>query len=82
MNRPTLPTTTDQNLNPQSTHLHPQHVANSRASSSSGGNASTTVQSTGGSVSGTTSAAGGVKHEQRLTHEQVWMDLNFVFGGN
>lgn len=78
INRPPLPTTssTDQNLNPQqSAHLHAQHVANSRASSSSGGNASTTVQSTGGgSISGTTGPSpSGVKQEQRLTHEQVWL---------
>ncbi|KAG4070676.1 hypothetical protein HA402_013596 [Bradysia odoriphaga] len=83
INRPPLPTTssTDQNLNPQqSTHLHQQHVANSRASSSSGGNASTTVQSTGGgSISGTTGPSpSGVKQEQRLTHEQFRAALQMV----
>lgn len=75
INRPPLPTTTstDQNLNLQSTaHLHPQHVANSRASSSSGGNASTVQSTGGGSISGMTGPSpSGVKQEQRLTHEQV-----------
>lgn len=74
INRPPLPTAsaTDQNLNPQSTHLHPQLVANSRASSSSGGNASTVQSTGGGSISGTTGPSpSGVKPEQRLTHEQV-----------
>lgn len=75
INRPPLPTTnsTDQNLNPQTTHLHPPHaVANSRASSSSGGNASTVQSTGGGSISGQTGPSpNAAKQEQRLTHEQV-----------
>lgn len=72
-NRPPMP---DQNQNMQQNHhQHPTHASNgnnihakpnSRASSSSGGNASTT-HSTGGQSAQL--AAG--KQEQRLTHEQV-----------
>lgn len=80
INRPPLPTTTstDQNVNPQSTHLHPPHIANSRASSSSGGNASTVQSTGGGSISGQTGPSpSGTKQEQRLTHEQVRTIISF-----
>lgn len=72
----------DQN---QNIHPHIQGKANSRASSSSGGNASTVH---GGSIGGSTVAGNigpspsGTKQEQRLTHEQVIFFLfyfNFDF---
>lgn len=82
INRPPLPASisADSNQNVPS-HLQPaQHsiagagLPNSRASSSSGGNAST-VQSTGGGSIGGGAQSGpspnGSKQEQRLTHEQV-----------
>lgn len=76
VNRPPLPPSVDQNFNAQQL-VHQGHMianANSRASSSSGGNASTVHSQGGGSIVGgapTGPSPSAAKQEQRLTHEQV-----------
>lgn len=85
LNRPPLPVSTvhqipDQNLN--SHHFSNAAKANSRASSSSGGNVSTVQSTGGGSIGGNIQSSvpspSGAKQEQRLTHEQFRAALQMV----